>query len=172
MALCLALVAVAAYAVVPRGNGSSQPSQRQILAMQSAALQRLRFPSDFVRLARGCSTDRCYLVAAPASSVAAIMPGLLRTAGIQPPGALRAAEPIAQLRFSHWSTASRDPFVIACKTAYTPTHTALAICQDAGRVGQTLINVLVGPYQPCHTQACSDPSKTEVLAWSAALPNS
>jgi len=173
VALCATLVGLAAFVVAPKGGGSvnQRASERQILAMESAALQRLRFPADFVRIERGCSTARCYLVAGSASRVAATMPGLLRAAGVQPPGGLRTAEPVSLLRRAHWSTASRDPLVIACKTIYTRAERPLTACQDAGRVGQTLINVLIRPYQPCHSRTCSDPSKTEILAWSVAFPN-
>jgi hypothetical protein len=138
--------------------------------METAALARLKFPQDFVRRANGCTTARCYVVAAPSQRVVSMMPGLLRSYGLQPPGSLRFAEPIAALKAGHWSTSSRDPLVIACKTSYSSSHAALTSCQDAGRVGDTLVNVLVRPYEPCNKESCAQPTKAEVLAWSAALP--
>ena len=108
--------------------------------------------------------------AAIASRVASMMPGLLRSSGIQAPGALRAAEPVSALRAGHWATGFRDPMVIACRTSYTSAKALLTSCQDAGRVGKTLINVLVRPYASCAKQTCVQPGKAEVLAWATALP--
>ena len=172
-ALCLILVGLAAYVVAPKGGrGASQhASARQLLAMQSAALGRLRFPGDFVPIDRGCVGGRCYFVAAPAGRVAAIVSGLLRSVGVQPPGRLKAAEPVSLLRLAHWSTTSADPLVVACRTGYTPARMPLSECQDGGRVGQTLVNILIRPYQPCHNRSCSDPTRTEVFAWAIALPS-
>src|SRR5207248_4432582 len=100
----------------------------------------------------------------------AIVPGLLRSAGVQPPGRLAQAEPVAQLRRAHWSTTTRDPLVVACK----PTHiagTTLTQCQDAGRVGPTLINVLITPYHRCQDHTCAELNKTYVYAWSMEFPD-
>lgn len=173
VALCLAVAALGVSVVVIRHSGSAtaQPSERQLLAMQSAALGRLKLPDDFVPLSRGCTTDRCYLVAAPASDVTRLMPTLLRSAGIQPAGSLRAAEPVGLLKLAHWSTDSRDPLVIACKAIDTPAQRELSTCQDGGRVGQTLVNVLVKPYEPCNRQACTESGTTEVLTWATAFPS-
>jgi hypothetical protein len=99
------------------------------------------------------------------------MPGLLRADGIQAPGQLRAAEPVAALKLAHWSIASHDPLVIACKTAHSSSGDPLNVCQDAGRVGTTLINILVTPYRACRNHSCVEPRTTEVVAWSMALPN-
>lgn len=172
-ALCLALVALVAFVAVSNGGRqlNQQASERQMAAMQSAAMKRLDFPGDFVRIDRGCSVSDCYLVASPASRVAAIVPRLLRAAGVQPPGRLLAAEPVSMLRLDHWSTTSSDPLVIGCKTTYTSADRPVSKCQDAGRVGQTLINVLIAPDQPCHDNTCSNPAKTEVFAWAVAFPN-
>jgi hypothetical protein len=169
----MAVVALVVGVAIPKGSHSViQPlSGRQILAMETAALRHLSFPQAFVRLDRGCSSRRCYLVASPSTSVAGTVPRLLRSSGIKPPGALRAAEPVSMLRAAHWSTDSSDPLVIACKTTSSSTHSPLIECQDAGRIGQTLINVLIRPYEPCGNQTCLEPGKTEVLAWSVALPN-
>lgn len=171
-ALCLALVGLVAYTAVPKhATGHPRPaSGPQMRAMESAALERLHFPASFVRLSRGCPVGRCYLVRTPATRIVAIMPGLLRSAGLQRAGALRAAEPVAALRQTHWSTAFPDPLVIACKTVYTSARQPLGMCQDAGRFGATLVNVLVTPYAPCHQRSCVKPGMTEVIAWSVAFP--
>jgi hypothetical protein len=139
-------------------------------ALETAALKRLKFPSGWARMERGCSPGQCYVVDRPSSTVVAEMPALLRASGIQPPGSFRVAEPVAMLRASHWSTASRDPLVIACRTIQTRGSAGLMVCQDAGRFGPTLVNVLVGPYQPCQKVSCSQPGRTEVHAWSVAYP--
>jgi hypothetical protein len=168
----LALVALAA-SIASLGRGSSAPKQvtaGQIRALEAAALQQLKFPSDFVRTERGCSSGRCYLVAAPSTQVAGEVPGMLRASGLKPPGSFRAAEPVAQLKAARWTTTSPDPLVVACKAIPTQGTAALVVCQDGGRFGPTLVNVLVGPYQPCHNVTCSDPRKTEVHAWSVAYP--
>jgi hypothetical protein len=158
--------------VLSSGSKSAQrqATDRQLRSMEAAALKRLKVPSSWVPIQHGCPGGHCYLVAAPSSRVVAQVPGVLRASGIQPPGSLRAAEPVALLRASHWSTASTDPLVVACKTIHAGSANGLAVCQDAGRVGPTLINVLVGPYQPCHRVTCSDPGKTKVYAWSVAYP--
>jgi hypothetical protein len=151
-------------------NAPPQITAGQERAMEARALDRLKFPSGWARTRQGCLTGRCYLVAAPSSSVAAMMPALLRLWGVKPPGSLRAAEPVALLKADHWSTDSHDPLVIACKAIHGRATGELAVCQDAGRVGPTLVNVLIGPYQSCHNVTCSDPAKTEVAAWSVAYP--
>ena len=169
--LGLAVVALVVSLAVSAGGGSKPPTDRQLLAMELDALRRLRFPAEFVPTVNGCPRGRCYLVGRPADQVVADIPGLLRKSGIQPPGALRVAEPIALLKQGHWSTASRDPYVIACKTTSSPGQTPLTECQDAGRVGDlTLVNVLTAPYEACHRATCQDPRRTLVIAWSAAFP--
>ena len=172
VALSIALVGIAAYLAVPKGHTKVAPqiSERQLRAMELAAVHRLNLPRAFVRLEKDCMTGRCYLVSTPSTHVAAIMPGLLRAAGFQPVGRLISAEPVAMLKQDHWSTGSRDPLVIACRTEYASSGQPLGVCQDAGRVGPTLINVLVTPYHPCQKQTCADPRRTEVLVWSAAFP--
>jgi hypothetical protein len=169
--LGLAVLGLAAYAVVPKAKPPGPVTEAQVRAMAQAAIQRLHFPNDFVRVRKGCSSDRCYLVSKPSNQVAAAMPGLLRADGFGGPGQLRAAEPIAALKLSHWSTASRDPLVIACKIVHSASGDALSVCQDAGRVGSTLINVLVTPYRTCRNHACVEPRVTEVVAWVAPLPS-
>jgi hypothetical protein len=169
-ALALAIVGVATYAIVPKAKPARPVTEAQIQAMQHAAIARLRFPSDFVRVQKGCSIDRCYLVAKPSTQVVAIMPRLLRADGIEAPAQLRAAEPVAALKLAHWSTASRDPLVIACKTVYSPSRQPIGMCQDAGRIGTTLINVLVAPARGCRHHSCVEPRRTEVVAWAVALP--
>jgi hypothetical protein len=171
VALGLAIVGLAAYAIVPKAKPSGPVTEAQMRAMEHAALQRLRLPSDFVRVKKGCSSDRCYLVSSPSTQVVAAMPSLLRADGIQRPGPLRAAEPIAGLKLRHWSTASRDPLVIACTTTHSASGEPLGVCQDAGRVGSALLNVLVTPYRACSTHACVESRVTEVLAWAVALPS-
>ena len=165
----LALVASIAFL----GMGSSAPkpaTARQIRGLETAALQRLKFPSDFVRTEKGCLDGTCYLVGAPSTQVAGEVPGLLRGLGMKPPGSFRAAEPVALLKAAHWTTTSSDPLVVACKAIPAHGTGALVVCQDGGRFGSTLVNVLVGPYQPCHKVTCSDPRKTLVHAWSVAYP--
>lgn len=169
--LVLAVLAALLLTGVVHRNAPGPLTERQILAMETAALKRVKFPQNFVRVERGCTVARCYLVAAPSSQVAAGMPGLLRSSGVQSPGSLRSAEPVAALKAGHWSTDSRDPYVIACKTSFTSTNTPLTRCQDAARVGETLINVLVRPYEPCNKPSCAQTGKAEVLAWSVALPS-
>lgn len=171
-ALGLAIVALAAVLIAWSGNrrATRPPSARQRSAMEARALQRLSLPARFVPLTRGCLARRCYVVGAPSAQVAAEMPGLLRSAGFERPGPLRAAEPVGLLRKARWSTASRDPLVIACKTLFAPGKGPMMRCQDAGRIGETLVNVLVVPYQSCRTLACADPRRAEVLAWAVAYP--
>lgn len=166
--LCVAVLALVAYVAVPKHtSGHPQVSARQLHAMELAALQRLRLPQSFKAVGKGCHTGRCYLVDAPAAEVEAMMPGLLRSAGFQAPGRLLAAEPLAALRADHWSTASRDPLVMACKRVSTsPVET----CQDAGRIGSTLVNVLVRPAVACKKGSCVALRKAEVITWSAAVP--
>src|SRR5437588_5198554 len=119
-ALCAVLVAAGAVvAIGGHRKANRPPSTGELRTMEAAALGRLKFPQDFVRAHHGCTTPRCYLVGAPASRVASMMPGLLRSSGIQAPGALRAAEPVSALRAGHWATGFRDPMVIACRTSYT-----------------------------------------------------
>ena len=174
VALGLVVVGLLAFLVSWSRSGGSNAArhvtERQMHVLETAALNRLKFPGGWVRIKRGCPAGRCYLVAAPSSTVVAQMPGLLRASAIEPPGSFRAAEPVSLLKASHWSTNSRDPLVIACKTISTRGVGGLAVCQDAGRFGPTLVNVLVGPYQPCHKITCSDPGRTKVYAWSAAYP--
>jgi hypothetical protein len=170
VALCVAILAFVAYLAVPKHNaGRPQLSSSQLHAMEVAALQRLRLPQSFKRIGKGCHFGRCYLANAPASEVEAMMPGLLRSAGFQPPGGLIAAEPLAQLRADHWSTASRDPLVMACKRSTSRTS-PLETCQDAGRIGSTLLNVLVRPAMACQKGTCVELPKAQVITWSAALP--
>lgn len=138
--------------------------------MQSSALARLHLPAAYVRTKTRCAASRCYVVASPSSRVAALMPGLLRSAGFQSPGRLKVAEPTALLRLTHWSIGSSDPYVVACKTVDTTAKAKLGVCQDAGRVGSTLVNVLVEPYQSCREPRCTEPGRTEVLTWSVANP--
>lgn len=172
VALGVAILAIAAYVAVPKGTPRPpQVSPRQIRAMEQAALQRLRLPHDFKRVDRGCPVGRCYLTSTPAAEVVTLMPELMRSGGIQPLGRLRAAEPVAQLRAAHWSTASRDPLVIACKHLSTSPPGMLETCQDAGRVGPTVINVLVRPDVACHNRVCVNLRKTDVVTWSVALPS-
>jgi hypothetical protein len=170
--LGVAVVALAAALIADvGGSASNKPlTAHQMMALELGALQRVKFPSSFVSTRQGCMTGRCYVVAAPSSRLATLMPGIMRAHRVQPPGALRSAEPITALRKAHWSTASADPYVVACKTGYTPSHAAMTSCQDGYRVGQTLVNVLVSPYQPCANHACSDPSKSLVSEWSVTLP--
>ena len=158
--------------VALRGSGTahSHVTEQQVLAMQSSALNRLKFPASFVRVQRGCLKGRCYLVASPASRVTTMVPRLLRLAGMQTPGKLLAAEPVAMLRADHWSTASHDPLVVACKTTDTSAQLPLRTCQDGARIGQTLVNVLIAPYRPCGNATCADPRRTEVVTWSVAFP--
>jgi hypothetical protein len=172
VALCLAIAAVGAGFASGMGHSKAKraPAERQLRAMEAAALTRLKFPQDFVRRTHACTTARCYVVAASSQRIASMMPGLLRSYGFQAAGSLRFAEPIAALKAGHWSTSSRDPLVIACKTSHSSSHAALISCQDAGRFGDTLVNVLVRPYEPCNKESCAQSTKTEVLAWSAALP--
>lgn len=171
-ALGVAIVSLGAFFLASSGNHSASrpPTARQLAALESDALRRLDFPSAFVPLRRGCLAKRCYLVSAPAAQVAARMPGLLRSAGFASAGELRVAEPVAMLRQAHWSTNSRDPLVIACKTTSVPGKGPMTQCQDAGRIGQTLVNVLVMPFQPCSSQSCADPRRAEVLAFAVAYP--
>lgn len=170
-ALCAAIVAVVVYVAVPK-HAAKQPqlSSSQLHAMEVAALQRLRLPHSFKRIDKPCPVGRCYLADARATQVEAMMPRLLRSAGFEPPGRLLAAEPLAKLRADHWSTDSRDPLVMACKRTSTSGTTALTTCQDAGRIGSTLVNVLVRPVTACHKSTCVDLGKAEVITWSAALP--
>lgn len=165
-------MAVAAYLAVPKGK-TAQPhvSQRQIQAMERAALRRLHLPRDFKRLAKGCEVGLCYQTSAPTGEVEALMPQLLRSAGMQPPGRLRAAEPVALLAAAHWATASRDPLVIACKPVSASPSDPLKMCQDAGRIGPTLVNVLVRPEIACEKRKCVNLRKTDVVAWAVALPD-
>jgi hypothetical protein len=156
-------------------SGSSRkalPSPQQTRAMEASALRRLTFPRDFVRLAKGCPTAACYVVGRPAARVATLLPGMMRAAGIQAPGRLKFAEPLAQLRSAHWVTSSSDPLVLACKTVSTQSGWHEPVCQDAGRVGSTLVNVLVEPYQPCHQPSCTQLGRSEILTWAVALPES
>lgn len=172
VALGVAILALAAYLAVPKGSTAPpQVSQRQIHAMEGAALQRLRLPHDFTRSNKGCTAGLCYVTSARAGEVEALMPQLLRSAGMQPPGSFRAAEPVAQLKAAHWSTASRDPLVIACKRVSASPSDPLEMCQDAGRVGPTLVNVLIRPEIACRKRECVDLRRTQVIAWAAALPN-
>lgn len=169
--LCLAVVALAVYLVVPKGATKSPParSEAQLHSLELAALGQLRLPRQFVPLRKGCTVERCYVIDRPATEVAAMMPGLLRADGFEPLGRLKAAEPVAMLRLAHWSTASSDPLVVACRRV-SVSGAPLTMCQDAGRVGQTLVNVLASPYQPCHKPSCTDARRTEVQAWSTAFP--
>lgn len=169
----MAILAFVAYVAVPKHNAARpQLSASQLHAMEVAALQRVRLPESFKRISKGCHIGRCYLANAPASEVEAMMPGLLRSAGFQPPGGLLAAEPIAKLRAEHWSTASRDPLVMACKRISTRGTSPLETCQDAGRIGSTLLNVLVRPVMACLKGSCVDLRKAQVITWAAALPGS
>jgi hypothetical protein len=138
--------------------------------MEASALARLNLPPSFVRLAKGCPTARCYVVGRPAERVAAMLPAMMRAAGIRPPGRLKSAEPLAQLRSAHWIVGSSDPLVMACKTVSTKAGWHQPVCQDAGRVGPTLVNVVVEPYQPCHQPSCTQLGRTEVLTWAVAVP--
>jgi hypothetical protein len=168
--LGVAILAFIAYAAIPKHRGErSQVSSSRLHAMELGALQRLRLrlPESFKPVSKGCPIGRCYLASMPAPEVEAMMPGLLRSAGFQPPGRLLTAEPIAKLRADHWSTASRDPLVMACKRTST---SILETCQDAGRTGSTLVNVLVRPAVACQHRTCVDVRKAEVITWSAALP--
>lgn len=166
--LCVAILGLVTYAAIPKHRAArSQVSSSRLHAMEAAALQRLRVPQSFKPMTKGCPIGRCYLAKVPAAKVEAMMPGLLRSAGFQPPGRLLAAEPIAKLKADHWSTASRDPLVIACKRLST---SSLQTCQDAGRVGPTLLNVLIRPAVTCQKGTCVDLRRAEVITWSAALP--
>lgn len=171
VAVGVAILAIAAYLAIPKGK-PAQPraSETQIRAMEAAALQRLRLPHEFKRLGNGCPVGLCYAISAPSGEVEALMPRLLRAAGLQPLGPLRAAEPVAQLEASHWSTASRDPLVLACKSISASPTSPLQTCQDAARVGPTLVNVLLRPYIACRKSVCVNLRKTEVVAWAVALP--
>lgn len=169
--LGLAVVGLAAYLVVPKAKPRGPVTETQMQAMAHAAVQRLRLPREFVRVRKGCSADRCYLVSKQSTEIIAAMPSLLRADGFQRPGPLRAAEPVAGLKLRHWSTSSSDPLVIACTTTHGTSGGPLGVCQDAGRVGSTLLNVLVTPYRACSTRACVEPRVTEVLAWAVALPS-
>lgn len=176
-AVALGLVIIAAVVALATSSHSSSKSKaltkQQIAALEASTLQRVKFPSDFVRVERGCSRGRCYIVNTSPSHVVATVPALLRSAGFQPVGSLRAAEPIALLKKAHWTTTNADPLTIACRTQYTVNHTPETECQDAGRIGQTLVNVLVGPYHLCDSRSCAgQPSKTGVLAWAVTIPNS
>jgi hypothetical protein len=172
VALCVAILAFVAYLAVPKHNaGHPQLSSSQLHSMEVAALQRLRLPKSFIRIGKGCHIGRCYLANASAPEVEAMMPGLLRSAGFRPPGKLLAAEPIARLRAEHWSTASRDPLIMACKRVATSGTSPLETCQDAGRIGSTLLNVLVRPVTACQKSSCVDLRKAQVITWSAALPS-
>jgi hypothetical protein len=171
VALCVAILAFVAYVAVPKHSaGRAQLSTSQLHAMEVAALQRLRLPQSFKRLDKGCRIGRCYVANAPATEVEAMMPGLLRSAGFQPPGKLLAAEPIALLRADHWSTTSRDPLVMACKRISSSGTSPAETCQDAGRIGSTLLNVLVRPAVACPKGTCVELPKAQVTVWSAALP--
>lgn len=170
--LGLAVLGLAAYALVPKSKPAGPVTEAQMRAMSRAAIQRLNLPGEFVRVRKGCSSDRCYLVSRPSTEIAAAMPTLLRADGFARPGRLRNAEPIAALKLSHWSTASRDPMVIACKTAHSSSGVPLSVCQDAGRVGSTLINLLVTPYRTCQHHSCIEPRVTEVVVWAVPLPSS
>jgi hypothetical protein len=173
LALCVAILAIVAYAAVPNHKAARQqasPSASQLHAMEVAALNRLRFPNTFSRLSKPCPIGRCYIANAPVAEVEAMMPHLLRAAGFRPPARLLAAEPIAKLKADGWTTQSPDPLVMACKRVSTSATSPVETCQDAGRVGPTLVNVLVRPAAPCHKGACLALGKAEVIAWSAALP--
>lgn len=171
IALLVTVAAAVALLALRNGNSANRPSSpRQTQAMEAAALARLALPKGYVRLSHGCAASRCYVVGQPATRVAAALPGLMRGAGIKPPGQLRSAEPIAQLRSAHWVTGSNDPLVIACKTVAAKSGWHEPVCQDAGRVGPTLVNVLVEPYQPCHRPSCTQLGRSEVLAWAVAFP--
>src|SRR5579872_6646014 len=102
--LGLAVLGLAAYAFVPKSKPAGPVTEAQVQAMSYAAIQRLHLPREFVRVRKGCSSDRCYLVAKPSTQVAAAMPRLLRADGFGRPGQLRAAEPVAALKLNHWST--------------------------------------------------------------------
>jgi hypothetical protein len=171
-ALGLAIVALGAFLLAWSGQAkpTRAPTARELARLETGALRRFRLPGRFVPLTRGCLARRCYFVAMPSAQVAAEMPALLRARGFERPGRLRLAEPVALLRQSHWSTASRDPLVIACKTTYVPGKGRLTRCQDAGRTGETLLNVLIVPFQPCRSQACADPHASEVLTSAVADP--
>jgi hypothetical protein len=171
VALCVAILAIVAYAAVPRHKTAQpQASSGHLHAMEVAALNRLRLPHNFTRLTKGCAIGRCYLANAPVAAVQTMMPTLLRTAGFKPPGSLLAAEPISKLKADGWTTHSSDPLVMACKHISTSSISPIEKCQDAGRVGPTLVNVLVRSAKPCHKGACLALTKAEVITWSAALP--
>jgi hypothetical protein len=171
-ALGVAILAIAASLAIPKGNGSQpQVSQQQLRGMERAALQRLRPPRDFTRIDKGCTVDQCYLTSDSTGQVQALVPQFLRSSGLQPLGRLRAAEPVAQLEASHWSIAPGDSLVIACKRVSASASDPLETCQDAGRIGPTLVNVLVRPVVACQKRTCVNLRKTEVLAWSVALPD-
>ena len=115
VALGVALVALAAARVAGVGSSSGKPlSAGQMRALEIAALERLKFPSTFVRTDSGCMTGRCYVVAAPASQVTSLVPGIMRAHGMQPPGSLRSAEPVAALRLAGARQEQRD---LRCREA-------------------------------------------------------
>ncbi len=172
VALGAAILAIAAYVAIPSQSAPSPPhlTSGQEHAMEAAALRRLGLPSSFKPISRGCSIGHCYLVKAPASAMEALMPHLMRSAGMQPLGRLRSAEPLAQLKAAHWSTASSDPLVIACKRISASPSDAPSACQDAARIGPTLVNALIRPSVVCRKQACVDQGLTEVVTWAVAYP--
>lgn len=141
----------------------------QAQALQTAALDGLALPHSYVRL-KHCAAARCYVVGGPATRVAAALPALMRAARIQPPGQLKSAEPLAQLRSAHWVMSSNDPLVLACKNVSVTSGWHEPVCQYAGRVGPTLVNVLVEPYQSCHRPSCTELGRSEVLTWAVAYP--
>jgi hypothetical protein len=171
IAAIVATLAIAVtYAAVQTGNTRpKQASARQIRAMEQAALRRLKLPAGFKRIVSGCKIGQCYLTSASASEVETLIPRLMGAAGMRPVGSLRAAEPVAALRASHWSTTSRDPLVIACRPLFLPAGGHIETCQDAARIGSTLINALTRPYFACQRRVCA--RRTELVTWAVTFPN-
>lgn len=171
-ALGLAVIAAIVGLAISSSSKSTKPlTDKQIAALEAAAIQRVKLPASFVRVRHGCAQARCYTVDAPPSDVVPAVPRLLRSAGFQPLGSLSATEPVGLLEHTGWR-ASSDPMVVACRTIRAPNHTSVSECQEAGRVGQTLLNVLIEPEVSCNAHACAQKLRTRILAWAVTVPSS
>ena len=145
----LAAAAIAAVlSVVIPNNGAATTSvvSPADFARVTAAVNRMKLPTDFVRVSSfdpgvPCPGDRCYIVARPTTAVAAIATRMVRT------------------------VATIAPHTTLCTLLHPRGHATMENCQFGANVPNSFgFTVVVSPYIACSTpRRCELTNKSEVL---------
>jgi hypothetical protein len=143
----LAAAAAAVLSVVIPNNGAATTARSPAdYALARAAFNRIKLPSDFVRVSSfdpgaACLGDRCYVVTRPTRAIAAILPSMIR------------------------SVATIRPHSTACTLLPTQGHATMEQCLFRAKVaGSVGFLVIVGPYIACsRPHDCRLTTKSEVL---------